>query len=220
MDCALCDKLSVGGAKMKYLFKEKTEYGAYNPIQTVGFSELPENCALWPDALDDADFYEYSGFVTLTIEDVDGVPAVTGYEPNIEAWEAWKAGQPDPLTRNKELRIQESKTDLADYLESHPLQWTDGEYYSITSEKQQQLISKIMSATMAQTLSVDYRLTWNSTGQVCKEWDLKDLTALAFSIDARVTALVTYQQTQEVAMRDATTQDELDAIIVNYDSVA
>lgn len=32
-------------------------------------------------------------------------------------------------------------------------------------------------------------------------------------------ALVSYQQTQEVAMRDAATLDELDAIAVDYDSV-
>lgn len=37
--------------------------------------------------------------------------------------------------------------------------------------------------------------------------------------NARVTALVTYQQTQEVAMRSASTMEELDAIEVDYDSV-
>ena len=119
----------------------------------------------------------------------------------------------------KSERIAQSKTDLAAYLETHPLQWTDGEYYSITSEKQRQLTSKIMAATMAQTLSTDYTLTWNSTGEVCKEWTLQDLSALAFAIDARVTALVTYQQTQEVAMRNAATQEALEAIVVDYDSV-
>lgn len=125
----------------------------------------------------------------------------------------------DPLPNLKSNRIAQSKTDLAEYLESHPLQWTDGEYYSITAEKQAQLTSKIMAATMAQTLSSDYHLTWNSTGEVCKEWTLQDLSALAFSIDARVTALVTYQQTKEVEIRNATTQEELDAIEVDYDSV-
>lgn len=108
---------------------------------------------------------------------------------------------------------------MAAYLSAHPLQWTDGEYYSITAEKQQQLTSKIMAATMAQRLSTDYNLTWNSTGEVCKTWTLQDLAALAFAIDARVTALVSYQQTQEVAMKNATTQKELDAIEVNYDRV-
>lgn len=124
-----------------------------------------------------------------------------------------------PIEEEKLKKIQQSKIDLALYLENHPLQWTDGEYYSITQEKQSQLTSKIMAATMAQSLSTEYHLTWNSTGEVCKEWELQDLAALAFAIDERVTKLVTYQQTQEVAMRNAKTQDELDAIVVDYDSV-
>lgn len=119
----------------------------------------------------------------------------------------------------KAQRIAQAKEKLAQYLEEHPLLWTDGEYYSITAEKQAQLTSKIMAATMAQTLSADYTLTWNSTGEVCKEWTLKELAALAFAIDARVTALVTYQQTQEVAMRNAETKEELDAVAVDYDAV-
>lgn len=119
----------------------------------------------------------------------------------------------------KQQKITQSKIDLAAYLETHPIQWSDGEYYSITSEKQAQLTSKIMAATMAQTMSQPYTLTWNSTGEVCKEWTLQDLSALAFAIDARVTSLVTYQQTQEVAMRNAQTLEELEAIVVDYDSV-
>lgn len=120
----------------------------------------------------------------------------------------------------KAERIAQSKTNLETYLATHPLQWTDDEYYSITAEKQNQLTSKIMAATMAQTLSTDYTLTWNSTGEVCKEWTLQDLSALAFAIDARVTKLVGYQQAQEVAMRNAETLDELNAIVVDYGSVS
>lgn len=123
------------------------------------------------------------------------------------------------LAVEKKLRIAQSKAALATYLETHPILWTDGEYYAITAEKQQQLASKIMAATMAQTLSTSYMLTWNSTGEVCKEWTLQDLSALAFAIDAYVTTLVTYQQTQEVAMRDAETLDALRAVSVDYDTV-
>lgn len=119
----------------------------------------------------------------------------------------------------KKKYITQTKEYLKNYLSIHPLQWTDGEYYSITSEKQAQLTSKIMAATMAQTMSQPYTLTWNSTGEVCKEWTLQDLSALAFAIDARVTALVSYQQAQEVAIRNAQTLEELEAIVVDYDSV-
>lgn len=125
----------------------------------------------------------------------------------------------DPLPDLKAQRIQQSKSNLADYLASHPIPWTDGLTYSITAEKQNQLMGKLMAATMAKAAGNPYELTWNSTGEICKEWTLTDLSALAFAIDARVTALVTYQQTQEVAMRNAATQEELDAIKVDYDSV-
>lgn len=163
---------------------------------------------------------QYNGFVTITQEpdeEVEGASVTVA--PDVEAWEEWKAAQPDPLDALKASSIAKSKTDLAAYLAAHPLQWTDGEYYSITAEKQQQLTSKIMAATMAQTLSASYTLTWNSTGEVCREWTLQDLSALAFAIDARVTSLVSYQQTQEVAMRNAATEEELNAIVVDYDSV-
>ena len=128
-------------------------------------------------------------------------------------------GEEDGLAAAKTARIAQSKAALAAYLEAHPIQWTDGAYYAITADKQQQLASKIMAATMAQTTGTPYELKWNSTGDVCKAWTLAELSALAFAIDARVTALVTYQQTKEVAMRNAETMEELEAITVNYDEV-
>ena len=155
-------------------------------------------------------------FVKNLVQDESGV--VISWEPDQEAYDAAIEAF-NPLSKAIETRISQSKEDLASYLETHPISWTDGEQYSITAEKQAQLTSKIMAATMAQTLSQPYTLTWNSTGQVCREWTLQDLSALAFAIDARVTALVSYQQTQEVAMRSAATREELDAIVVDYDSV-
>lgn len=178
----------------------------------LGIKALPDGWVLVPPELE-AEALSYLPFIDLDIQDgvVVGVSQGTRkVSPEETAAE---------LAAAKVERISQSKTDLAAYLAAHPLQWTDGEYYAITAEKQQQLTSKIMSATMAQTMSADYHLTWNSTGEVCKEWTLADLTALAFAIDARVTALVTYQQTQEVAMRSTATMEELDAIEVNYDSV-
>lgn len=206
---------------MKYLIPTPNPSGAYPAPKSNAF----------PGAIPLTDeqaqmVVDYNGFVTITSHEEEYEEGffrtVYTVEPNLEAWEAWKASlppEPDALEEAKADKIAKSKTDLADYLETHPLQWTDGEYYSITAEKQQQLTSKIMAATMAQTLSTEYTLTWNSTGEVCKEWTLQDLSALAFAIDARVTALVTYQQTQEVAMRNAATLEDLEAIVVDYDSV-
>ena len=203
---------------MQYIRSTPNPSGAYPAPRFEPFS----GCLPLTDG-QAAVLIQYNGFVTITQEpdeDVEGSSVTVS--PDLEAWEAWKAEQPpepDALEEAKADKIAKSKTDLADYLETHPLQWTDGEYYSITAEKQQQLTSKIMAATMAQTLSASYALTWNSTGEVCREWTLQDLSALAFAIDARVTSLVSYQQTQEVAMRNAATEEELNAIVVDYDSV-
>ena len=126
---------------------------------------------------------------------------------------------PRPLHEIQSERITQSKVDLAAYLESHPLQWNDGQFYSITAEKQQQLTSKLFSAYTKKLAGVPYDLTWNSTGNICHSWTVEELSPLAYAIEARVTSLVAYQQSQEVAMRNAATQEELDAIVVDYDTV-
>lgn len=136
---------------------------------------------------------------------------------------AWELAHPDPnartLEEEKAARIAQSKADLDAYLLAHPLTWTDGNQYAITREKQQQLTAKILSATLAAQTATPYALTWNATGQECAPWTLENLAALAFAIDARVTALVSYQQAREVAMREAATAEALAAIEVDYDAV-
>lgn len=165
-------------------------------------------------------FLAYNGFVVVTEEQDPETEAITyKVAPNTAVWEAWKATLPDPLVEAKAARVAQSKADLETYLNTHSITWTDGQQYSITRDKQQQLTSKILSATIAQQISTPYTLTWNSTGAECTAWELSDLMALAFAIDARVTALVSYQQAQEIAINSAQTQKELDAIVVDYDTV-
>ena len=120
----------------------------------------------------------------------------------------------DPLPAMKTHRIQQSKTNLAAYLESHPIPWTDGEYYSITAEKQAQLTSTLVCAQ-----ADGQPPEWNSTGGVCREWDAQELTALCSAIKNRVKALVKYQQEKELELLAAESQEELDAIVVDYDTV-
>lgn len=193
---------------MKIIELSTLENGAHRNMDSYAWLEPPEGWAMIPEEIELPNTFP---FVGVEAEEMGGVMTVTALTPGT---------MPEPdLEPIKAQRIAQSKVDLAAYLEDHPIQWTDGECYSITAEKQQQLTGKLMAAIMAQSMSTDYHLTWNSTGDVCREWTLQDLSALAFAIDARVTALVSYQQTQEVAMRDAATLDELDAIAVDYDSV-
>lgn len=153
-------------------------------------------------------YLQYNGFVKVTSTDPVTI------EPDVEAWEEWKATQPDPLVDAKASKVAQSKTDLETYLETHPLTWTDGESYSITQEKQNQLMGTIAAA------QIDGQPPeWNTTGGVCKEWNLAELCSLAVAIKNRVKALVKYQQAQELAINAAETREELDAIVVDYDGV-
>lgn len=198
---------------MYYLNNSPNESGNYGNPMGQPFN----NCIQLPEELLNT-YLDSNGFVTLTIEN----NIITNIEQNTEAYNAWKESLPleaDPLISAKEERVAQSKSDLETYLLENPLQWTDGQYYAITAEKQNQLTSKLMAATVAQQMSTEYHLTWNSTGDVCIEWNLSDLYALAFAIDKRVTGLVTYQQTKEIEINNANSIDELDTIIVDYNSV-
>lgn len=182
-----------------------------NRIQSTPFS----GALIFPDEFLQVYYPEdkrAAGFVKIT----DDGTTVTSCVWDEEAYQKWAAEnpEPDPLPDLKEIRIEQSKSDLAAYLESHPYLWTDGEYYSITQEKQAQLTSTLVCAQ-----ADGQPPEWNSTGGVCREWDVQELTALGVAIKDRVKALVKYQQTQEVAIRNAATQEELDAIVVDYNSV-
>ena len=197
---------------MMFILNETPVDGKYQDIVEWPGVKAPNGYLWWPDYLEKDTFEQYQGYVILEV----ARGAVVSCAPNQPAFEAWQAAQ---LAARKVERIADSKQQLAAYLLAHPLKWTDGSDYAITAEKQQQLTSKIISATMAAQMAQPYALTWNATGEECQEWTLQNLTALAFAIDARVTALVSYQQAQEVAMRDAASLEELEAIPVDYDSV-
>lgn len=79
---------------MYLFFLKQNADGGYAPPQKCDFRAVPEGMAVWPEELGQEDFIACSGFVTPTVEDIDGVPTVTGYTPNVEAWEAWKASLP------------------------------------------------------------------------------------------------------------------------------
>lgn len=108
---------------MKIINKEANPSGSYfSPQDWAALAAVPEGMAVWPDTLDTADFYAHNGFVTLSIEQVEGVDTVTSYEPNTEAWEAWReaeaskpAPSPEPEPgKSLEDRVAALEADKAD----------------------------------------------------------------------------------------------------------
>lgn len=84
--------------------KQPNPSGAYPAPQTWHGNKPPVGYAIID--LDMTEFYNYNGFVTLAIEG----DTVTAYEPNVEAWEKWKAEQPEP--QEPEPTTEERVSDL------------------------------------------------------------------------------------------------------------
>ena len=138
------------------------------------------------------------------------------YEPPVEE----PSETVDPLVTLKKNQILLSKKNLAKYLEEHPLlsicKYEEGRYYNVTAEKQQQLTSKVLMATMYAQAGMPYNLTWNDTGDICESWELSQLQQLSMEIDAYVTPLVSLQQTMEVTINECVTQEEVLNVNVEY----
>lgn len=125
---------------------------------------------------------------------------------SIEDVEAAKA---DAIQRSKEL--------LATWLSNNPIQYTDGNYYSVTEEKQSLLNSNLASYERAKAAGIDYPLKWNSTGAECTEWEYSELLTLSLSIAAYVAPKVSMQQAIELEIKAAETMEQLDKVVINYD---
>ena len=124
---------------------------------------------------------------------------------------------PDTLTPAKEIKIAESKEKLADWLQNNPMLYTDGKYYSVTTEKQALLNGNLASYERAKSMGVVYDLKWNATEQPCESWSYTDLLTLSLNIAAYVAPKVSKQQYLEVQIRNCETVEELDAIVIDYD---
>lgn len=76
---------------MLIIAKEAAADGSRPAIQTWGGATPPDTHWQIKDGLDTSVFTQYNGFVYLTVmRDI-----VVGIIPNEEAWEAWKAQQPE-----------------------------------------------------------------------------------------------------------------------------
>ena len=95
--------------------------------------------------------------------------------------------------------------------------YEEGRVYTITSEKQQQLASKLLMATMYSQLNIPYDLTWNSRGNECEPYTFEQLFALSGQIDSVVTKLVGKQQELECEINRCESIEEVIAIEIKYE---
>lgn len=122
------------------------------------------------------------------------------------------------LERSKVEKITHSKQQLAEFLENNPLLYNE-EYYSITQEKQALLTSAIAAYQLKVQAQVSATLKWNTTGDICREFTLEEITGLVIALTDYVQPRVEKQQALEVQIKNCTTIEELDSIEINYEVI-
>lgn len=124
---------------------------------------------------------------------------------------------PIEIKQLKEYKVSQSKAELRNYLASHPLQWIDGEYYSVTEEKQSLLTSNLAAYQISVSMGSPIDLTWNTTGDRCKSWTYENLAALSLAIVKYVKPFVSHQQDLEIQINNCTTKKEIEDIEIKYE---
>ena len=127
------------------------------------------------------------------------------------------------FAQNKRDKINLSKELLESYLADNPISSTahnntEG-IYSVTKDKQTLMISQYMTYQIEKAVNPNVILTWNEAGKSCEEWTEQEFMQLVLEIKAYVSPLISYQQTVEEQISACTTQDELDAVVIDYESV-
>lgn len=164
--------------------------------------------------------YPNGGKSVRKVIDVEGVEPKDAYDEEVDIQRYilfTKDELKEQLERQKEYKIAQSKQDLKTYLANNPMQWLDGNYYSVTEEKQNQLNSNLTLYQLSVTSGSPRILEWNCTGETCTEWTLENLTALALAIGNYVQPIVAQQRKIEVEIRNCTTKEELNSIEIKYE---
>ena len=117
----------------------------------------------------------------------------------------------------KSDKTKESKIILAEWLQNNPILYTDGNYYSVTEEKQALLNGNLASYERAKSAGIEYPLKWNSTGAECEPWNYNDLVALSLTIAGYVAPKVAMQQAYELQIKACESVDEINEIVISYD---
>lgn len=193
---------------MIYLFKN----GPSNSDVTILYDKklLPENI---------------NNFLSLTEEPVppnDGNKYILCLTPNVSSY-YWERIPEEDLTYLKEEKIKNSKEKLQQFLLSHPLYSNahNGifDYYTVTEEKQSLLTSEFMGYQVLKAAGIETNFSWNAEGKPCEVWKEEEGVQLIGEIRAYIKPLIEYQQKKEILIKAATTKEEIENILIDYDEV-
>lgn len=112
-----------------------------------------------------------------------------------------------------------NKAALSAWLAAHPLQWTDGKYYGVEEQDQNEMALNLMQYQAAAMASQVAPLEWHAQKEACREFTQEEYLSLSMAISNYVYPYRRHQESIKEAIYSATTQEELEAIVIDYSSV-
>lgn len=200
-------------------------------VQLIG--EIPAKDKGFTLSRDESeDEWDYKNFKTVYRQLDNGVQFSDDGSVYVAPPEPEPDPEPEPPTeeelaaifgQNKRDKIYLSKAMLESFLAENPLvstahNNTEG-IYSVTNEKQTLMVSQYMTYQIEKAANPEAKLRWNESGKSCEDWTEQEFMQLVLEIKTYVYPLVSYQQTLEEQINACTTQEELDAIEIDYESV-
>lgn len=91
-----------------------------------------------------------------------------------------------------------------------------GEQYSVTSEKQNYLLTMIALCDQAEELGTEFQPTWNATGEPREPWTKLELKQLALQIAQFVYPVVSQQQSYEKSINNMKSVEEIQSLVISY----
>lgn len=117
-----------------------------------------------------ATYLQYNGFVTITSTDPVEI------EPDVEAWEAWKAAQPDPMDAARAAKVEKmSAACNAAIVAGMDVETTQGTEHFSLEETDQINLTAAYNAVIAGAPSYPY----HADGKLCRMFSSDEITAIS-----------------------------------------
>lgn len=196
---------------MYYMSLEKSSSGAYPPLQTSPKDGLipitEEQMQVFTDNM---------GFVTVTTNE-DGSTVIS---PNKVELNKWLASIPDPLPSLKDAKQEENKAALKTWLYEHPLTWVDGKVYGVTEEDQNEMAMNLQQYTLQKQAGREVVLEWHTQKKQCHTFTEEEYGALMLAVIDYVYPYRRRLEEIKESIYSCKTEDELDRVVIDYDTVA
>ena len=121
------------------------------------------------------------------------------------------------LEEYKQYRQTQNKEALASFLKNNPLLWTDGKYYGVTEEDQNEMLTDKSAYEFKQSIGqTNWKLEWHSVKSACREFSINEFAAL---LNAIVDFVYPYRQLEmsyKESIYNANTKEDVKAIKLIY----